>query len=131
MDRKLLKPIGRDLRLTKALAATMGWNPITINRTNNQVANFRCQNCGTLQGIGTRDMQSEFEHKCPVCGLRMCFNRKPHKLDGRQQEANKRSMLGNKDVTPNPFRGMEELVDRLAQLDAANRKGRQFEVKKQ
>ncbi len=79
--------------LQKALQPTRGWNPITINRMDSRVANFRCQNCGTLQGIGTRDMQAEFEHHCPVCGLTMVFNRKPRKLPQAQLDALAKQML--------------------------------------
>jgi hypothetical protein len=116
----LTNPI-HDMRLQNALAPTAGWNPITINRMDNKVANFRCAQCGTLQGIGTRDMQSEFEHKCPVCGLGMVFNRKPKRLDGRQQEANKRMQLGNTDKVPNPLKGLEELVARIQRAEVNKR----------
>jgi hypothetical protein len=106
----LNKPIQHDKRLENALAPTGGWNPFQVN---NKVANFRCAQCGTLQGIGTRDMQGEFENKCPVCGLNMVFNRKPRKLDGRQQAANKRTMLGNNDARPDPLKDLTKIMQDL------------------
>jgi len=115
------KPIQHDLRLSNALSQTGGWNILAPSKKDNRVANFRCQNCGTLQGIGTRDMQSEFEHKCPVCGLCMVFNRQPRRLDGRQQAANKRMMLGNDDPRPNPLKDLEKIVEQMTQIDNARR----------
>lgn len=99
-DRPLIKPIQNDQRVRRALAPTGGWNPLTVNQKDNKVARFRCAGCGCLQGIGFRDMQGEFENRCPVCGHIMVFNRPSHKLDGRQQAANRRMLLGSGDVLP-------------------------------
>lgn len=104
------KPIRFDKRLERALAPTGGWNPIQFD---NSVAKFRCAGCGTLQGIGTRDMQSEFENKCPVCGFNMVFNRKPKRLDGRQADANKRFMVGNNDTRPDPLKDLAKIMQDL------------------
>jgi len=34
-------------------------------------------------GIAPRDMQGEFEHKCPVCGHVHVFNRRPQRWGTR------------------------------------------------
>jgi hypothetical protein len=81
IDMRPAKPIGHDTRLQDALNKTMGWNPLHVE---NKVARFRCQNCGTLLGIASRDMAGEFENKCPVCGLTHLFNRKPRGLPAEQ-----------------------------------------------
>lgn len=74
------KPVQHDLRLPRALQPTSGWNPLIFQ---GKVVRFRCMNCGTLLGIAPRDMQGEFEHKCPVCGHVHVFNRRPQRWGTR------------------------------------------------
>jgi DNA-directed RNA polymerase subunit RPC12/RpoP len=82
-----LKPVGKDMRLLKALQPTQGWNPIVLS---GKVAKIRCMNCGALMAIAPADMAGEWEHKCTSCGHVHVVNRRPHRLDSRQQEANER-----------------------------------------
>lgn len=86
------KPVQHDTRLQRALEPTLGWNPFIVQ---DRVVRFRCMNCGTLLGIAPRDMQGEFEHKCPICGHVHVFNRRPKRWGTRQSldYSNARMML--------------------------------------
>jgi DNA-directed RNA polymerase subunit RPC12/RpoP len=80
----------RDLNLARALRPTRGWNPLMKGK---KVVRYRCNSCGTLLGVGSKDMEGEFENKCTVCGLVMVFNRKPKRWGNRHNLGTLERML--------------------------------------
>lgn len=76
--------------LEEALRPTGGWNPFyKIGKA----YRIRCGNCGCLMAIAPKDMQGEYEHKCPVCGQTHVFNRKPKRWGGRHNLSEAQRML--------------------------------------
>lgn len=86
------KPAGKDPRLYDALSLTNGWNPILPGI--GSCVRFRCMNCGTQLSIAPKDMQGEFEQKCPVCKHVHVVNRNPGRWGSQHNlDVNKRMLL--------------------------------------
>lgn len=86
--------VRRQTELQRALSRTMGWNPFIRQ---GRAVRFRCMSCGMMLGIASRDMEGEYEHRCPICGHTHVFGRHPERWGTKHQFEGLERMLLRRD----------------------------------